>query len=99
MKFPHQTNVGSSVASNTHQQNFMNMMVMKKSERSIASRKVKTAHLKEVLCFIFCRVYLLFTFVTFSIAPNPALWHCFSYLAPNLHAKDKYFEPSAIEYG
>lgn len=47
----------------------MNMMVMKKKERFIAFHKVKTAHLKEVLCLIFCRLYSLFTF----ISPSPTL--------------------------
>lgn len=62
---------------------------MKKSERSVASHKVKTAHLKEVLCSIFCRVYLLFTFVTLTVAPSPSLVALSLLSAPqNLHAEE-----------
>lgn len=43
-----------------------------------------TARLREILCFIFCRLHLLFTFSSFSVS------FCRSYLFKNLHAEDKY---------
>lgn len=74
-------------------------MKMHETLHCVMLHKVKTAHSKEVLCFIFCGVYLLFTFVTFAFSPF-LLCVALSLLSSRiLHAKDKYFEPSAIEYG